>query len=383
MATPTQTFNDDFNKLDLGNGAWKPAIRWAPNGLTDPTLSSWSVNPGWGPTSAADANPFSTAGGLLSIAVKPTPGDVKPSDVGNAPFLSGELTSDQSFSQTYGYFEMRAKMPGTPGTEGAFWLLPQDGSWPPELDVVEMLGSQPGTAINTVHSQANGSPSANPHWSSIGDASKVFHTYGVDWQADKITWYVDGKQTAQEATPADMHKPMYMLIDTMSGSAGSWVGAPAAGSSDAMQVDYVRAWSSKPDNGVAVPSSSPVPPPPPTSGAQAAAASVAAAVNTLTLGLSEDAWQGNARFSVAVDGKALNQPTDVSALHSRGDVQDFSFAGIGAGPHDVAITFTNDAWGGTDSTDRNLWVSRIDLGSQHLGPDVALYSNGTQHFKVV
>lgn len=25
------------------------------------------------------------------------------------------------------------------------------------------------------------------------DASQGFHTYGFDWQADSITWYVDGE----------------------------------------------------------------------------------------------------------------------------------------------------------------------------------------------
>jgi len=251
MATiPKQTFNGTFTSLSstLGSGgAWQPAISWAPNGLTDPTTTSWSMNPAWGPTSAADANVFSTSNGVLSIAIKPTPADVKSSDVGGAPFLSGELTTHDTFSQTYGYFEMSAKMPGTPGMQAAFWLLPQDGSWPPELDAVEVLGSQPGTAVDTAHSQASGSHTANPHWAGISDASKTFHTYGVDWEADKITWYVDGKQTAQEDTPADMHKPMYMLLSTIAGASSSWVGAPAAGTSDAMQVAWVHAYASMPD----------------------------------------------------------------------------------------------------------------------------------------
>jgi len=248
--TPKQTFNGAFTSLSstLGpGGAWQPAINWAPNGLTDPTTTSWSMNPAWGPTSAPDANVFSINNGVLSIAVKPTPADVKSSDVGGAPFLSGELTTHDTFSQTYGYFEMSAKMPGTPGMQAAFWLLPEDGSWPPELDAVEILGSNPSTAVDTAHSKASGSHTANPHWAGISDASKTFHTYGVDWEADKIIWYVDGKQTAQENTPADMHKPMFMLLSTIAGASSSWVGAPAAGSSDAMQVAWVHAYASMPD----------------------------------------------------------------------------------------------------------------------------------------
>jgi len=109
--TPKQTFDGAFTSLSstLGSGgAWQPAINWAPNGLTDPTTTSWSMNPAWGPTSAVDANVFSISNGVLSVAVKPTPADVKPSDVGGAPFLSGELTTHDTFSQTYQGSRMRS-----------------------------------------------------------------------------------------------------------------------------------------------------------------------------------------------------------------------------------------------------------------------------------
>ena len=32
------------------------------------------------------------------------------------------------------------------------------------------------------------------------DASKGYHTYGFDWQPDKITWYVDGKEVYSATT---------------------------------------------------------------------------------------------------------------------------------------------------------------------------------------
>lgn len=92
---PAPTFDDEFDTLNLSTGPWKPAISWAPNGTTDPTVSSWSVNPAWGPTSAADANIFSDSNGVLSMAVKPTPGDVKPSDVGSKPLRLWRLGRDR------------------------------------------------------------------------------------------------------------------------------------------------------------------------------------------------------------------------------------------------------------------------------------------------
>ena len=40
-----------------------------------------------------------------------------------------------------------------------------------------------------------------------------FHTYGVDWEPDTITWYFDGQKVFQTATPIDLNKPMYMIAD--------------------------------------------------------------------------------------------------------------------------------------------------------------------------
>ena len=508
------TFDDEFNKLSLDNGStgtWQPAISWSPNGLTDPTISSWTMSPTWGPTSAADANVYSAKDGVLSIAFKPTPADVNLNDVGGRQFLSGQLTSHRSFSQLYGYFEANMKLPAAAGLNSAFWLLPADGSWPPELDVVELLGNQPTTSVMTAHSQASGAHTANPHWTDIPNSSQAFHSYGVDWEPDKITWYFDGKQVAQENTPADMNKPMYLLLDTLSGTAGSWIGAPNPGETAQMDINYVRAYSSNPnaagataqpgyvpDNG-APGTSTPVPAPPPmptpvptpapapapapkpvpapapaptpapapapngfitpgkgtfadaagntysidaaknasengkpmadsgNTGAMqyangkvygqdasslswytwnqatwtAAAAPptptlvpvpvpvpaptpvpVAAATDTLVLSLSEDAWQGDAQAIVTVDGKTIGGTVMVTALHNQGKTQTVSLSGQwGAGAHDIGVQFINDAYGGTSTTDRNLYVNGVTLNGQASAtPPAILYSSGTSHF---
>ena len=109
-----------------------------------------------------------------------------------------------------------------------------------------------------------------------------------------------------------------------------------------------------------------------------------AAADTLVLNLSEDAWLGDAQFVVAVDGQQLGGPQSVSALHALGQDQAFSFAGVfGAGAHDIAVSFINDAWGGTPNTDRNLYVDAISYdGVAYPQDNAALYSWGTVHFKV-
>ena len=106
--------------------------------------------------------------------------------------------------------------------------------------------------------------------------------------------------------------------------------------------------------------------------------------DTLTLHLAEDAWQGDAQFTLTIDGKAISTPQAVVARHSAGAWQDLSFAGnFGAGSHKVGVTFTNDAYGGVSTADRNLYVNGIDVNGQHYGSgSTALMSNGTASFTV-
>jgi len=106
--------------------------------------------------------------------------------------------------------------------------------------------------------------------------------------------------------------------------------------------------------------------------------------DTLVLTLSEDAWQGDAQFVATVDGKSLGPAQSVTASQSQGHTQAFTFTGsFGAGAHDLALSFTNDAWGGTPATDRNLYVNSVSLdGTTYSSATTPLYSNGTVHFQV-
>src|SRR5690348_9500932 len=91
--------------------------------------------------------------------------------------------------------------------------------------------------------------------------------------------------------------------------------------------------------------------------------------DTLTLHLSEDAWNGDAQFAVLVDGTEIGGPSSVTTAHSTGTFQDFTYTGeFGSGPHTVEVQFLNDAWGGTADTDRNLYVGGITFdGTDYAG----------------
>lgn len=240
----TLTFNDDFNSLSLydgQDGVWEAKYWWAPEkgaSLHTNGEQQWYVNPLYGPT--ASANPFSVTDGVLTIRAEQT-SDALSGEVEGYDYTSGMLTTHGSFAQTYGYFEIRADMPDEQGAWPAFWLLPEDGSWPPELDVIEMRGQDPNTLILSAHSNETDQQTSVINNVAVAD-TEGFHTYGLLWDEDHITWYFDDVAVAQTDTPDDMHDPMYMIVNL---AIGGMAGNPADGLPDGseMNIDYIRAYS--------------------------------------------------------------------------------------------------------------------------------------------
>jgi endoglucanase len=113
--------------------------------------------------------------------------------------------------------------------------------------------------------------------------------------------------------------------------------------------------------------------------------------DTLVFKVSGDSYQGTPHFLVTVDGQQVGGTLTTSAVHASGQTQDITLTGnFGAGAHDVAVKFIDDAWGGSAATDRNLYVHQVslnghiqagDLADNHAGMNTAgvanLLSNGT------
>ncbi|PRD43786.1 1,3-1,4-beta-glycanase [Phyllobacterium phragmitis] len=238
------SFADDFDTLDMSDGesgTWHSNYWWG--GENGNTLHGngelqWYIDVNYEPTSSV--NPFSVENGVLTITAAQTPDDIKPY-INDYDYMSGMLTTHKSFAQTYGYFEMRADLPETQGLWPAFWLLPESGAWPPELDVVEMIGQQPNTLQLTAHSDASGEHTQDGSTVYVAD-TEGFHTYGVLWTPETLTWYVDGTEVASTDTPDDMHEPMYMIANL---AVGGLAGTPADGltTPGEMKIDYIRAYS--------------------------------------------------------------------------------------------------------------------------------------------
>jgi beta-glucanase (GH16 family) len=268
----TLTFDDEFNSLSA-----------SPNGAATTWMTSYyngqrtlGQEEQYFSDSSVGVDPFSIADGILTITASDG------SNPDGLPYDSGVLTTYQSFSQEYGYFEIRAALPTGQGAWPAFWMLPANGSWPPELDVFEAIGTaSPGNIYVTTHSDATGSNVTSSQLVQVPGGIGAFHTYGVDWEPDTITFYIDGNEVASMPTPADMHQPMYMLVDLAMGAQGSWPGAAAAdGPAQQMEIDYIRAY--------------------------ATAATIPASTDLVVTGWGMDLWRGDGSYTVTGNGSGAS-----------------------------------------------------------------------------
>ncbi len=112
--------------------------------------------------------------------------------------------------------------------------------------------------------------------------------------------------------------------------------------------------------------------------------------DTLTLAMSEDPFQGDAQFTVSVDGTQVGGTFTTTAINWEGQQQQFVLNGNwGSGAHTVAVTYLNDfavlnaAGQGLDATDRNLYVDGVSYDTLTAGGTPwEISSNGSQSFSV-
>jgi beta-glucanase (GH16 family) len=172
-------------------------------------------------------------------------------------YTSARLKTQGKFSQAYGRFEARIKIPRGQGIWPAFWMLGDDiekPGWPAcgEIDIMENIGKEPALVHGTIHgpgySGANGigTPYALPGDQRFADD---FHIFAVEWEPNTIRFYVDDHLYATR-TPADLPKGakwvydhrFFLLLNVAVG--GDWPGDPDASTvfPQTMLVDYVRVY---------------------------------------------------------------------------------------------------------------------------------------------
>ena len=197
-------------------------------------------------------------GSLIIEARRETLDPRKYKDWGGQNYTSGRLLTKGKAAWTYGFYEVRAKLPCARGTWPAIWMLPEAGGWPAggEIDIMEMVGSDPEMVHATLHTELFTHSKGTQRGASIKvpGTCDAFHLYQLDWRPDAITIGVDGRAYmrirndqpgGRGAWPFDA--PFYMILNLAMG--GDWAGSK--GMDDAalpqrMEVDYVRVWRDKP-----------------------------------------------------------------------------------------------------------------------------------------
>lgn len=182
----TLTFFDNFDSLDTKK--WRKGQAW---GEYHPDYLHQYYSP----------FEIQTKGGYLYLGGAYSPKTYVKNDTTSytIPYAVGIINSDISFSQKYGYFEIRSKNPAGAATWPAFWLTGAH-RWPPEIDIFEMYGKKGAGAIHNQY--------ATIHWGKAGKKSRgyltkkinlpnntdtVFHVYGCEWSDKFIKFYTDGK----------------------------------------------------------------------------------------------------------------------------------------------------------------------------------------------
>jgi beta-glucanase (GH16 family) len=124
-------------------------------------------------------------------------------------YRSGMVTTAGHFEFTYGRVEFQARAPRGRGLWPALWLLPADGSSPPEIDVMEAYGEDVWQVFLTYHGTSTYTPQ---HIAFVNDISSGWHSYALDWGRDSLIWYVDGGRvfSVDHDVP---HKAMYLIAN--------------------------------------------------------------------------------------------------------------------------------------------------------------------------
>ncbi|MFH5824410.1 family 16 glycosylhydrolase [Georgenia sp. AZ-5] len=180
-------------------------------------------------------------------------------------FETGYIDSIGTFSQKYGRWEIRARLPvrqgASKGVWPAFWL--RDSAGPGEIDIMEAIGDPheredvhpAGIYSMAVHESTNHEVGTSRIEHKAGDivSDGDYHTWALEWTPDGMRFYLDGQLMW---APAAADNPWFRTAFTDAGvnirintqMGHEWMGytdpeRPELTKMPAhLDVDYVRVW---------------------------------------------------------------------------------------------------------------------------------------------
>lgn len=181
--------------------------------------------------------------------------EAKKENYNGADYTSSRMITQGKESLRFGRVDIRAVLPEGQGLWPALWMLGTKINavgWPAcgEIDIMELVGNQPGRVHGTVH---YGNSSSNRQMDGASTAlsgglkfSDEFHVFSLVWEENRIQWLVDD-QVYHEFTssetgsfPYPFNDNFFVIFNVAVG--GDWPGSPDAATvfPQRMIVDYIR-----------------------------------------------------------------------------------------------------------------------------------------------
>lgn len=242
------TFSDEFDGTELDLSKWEPQLG---RGCELPSGCGWGNNE----LQSYQAANAEVSDGTLKIWARRE-------NVPGALYTSARLRTKGKFSQTFGIFEAKIRLPSFDGAWPAFWMMPENdtyGGWAAsgEIDIMEAKNDC-GVAQNVLHfggswpNQRNSDQCVQPCLTAIEPG---WHVHKLVWRSRAIKWYIDGvlactrKQWWSDNAPGDedapFDKPFHFILNVALGGGYPGRAPDAAALPQAMEVDWVRAYKFK------------------------------------------------------------------------------------------------------------------------------------------
>jgi len=149
-------------------------------------------------------------------------------------FIGGEIYSAEKVK--YGRWEIRMQMPRLGGAVSSFFTYEPD-SWMGgdhpwrEIDIEYLGNKNTGFQSNIITGAAEKKFTSEKFHTTVGDPGSGFHTYGLEWTPDSVSWFFDGKLLrTTKATNSDQVGDMQDLPQTYrmnlwASTSTAWVGS--------------------------------------------------------------------------------------------------------------------------------------------------------------
>lgn len=251
--TWTCTFDSEFDGTGYDTSAWT-ALTTANSGFTQAGVC-YEDDPGT----------VSVGRGYLSLTVRKLAQPfVCSSPAGSfvTSYVGGFLTTYQKFSQTYGRFEVVAKVPPATvaGLQSSLWLYPEslsqdsEGGTTAEIDMAEWYSKYPDREVPYIHYDASSTNSGSTGVNAVTNTNCIidqsaFNDYVVEWTPTTITMIYNGTTCLQdqwspaspEVAPQPFDEPFFVNLTQALG-----IGANAVGATTPLpattEIKSVRVW---------------------------------------------------------------------------------------------------------------------------------------------